>query len=414
VGRRLLSALFAAVALAALAPGLAPAQPSERDRLQELLNDRAQAIQAGDKAAFLASVDPTAGDFVESQSAWFDRFRTIHVVDYSLQLDLDRAPEFTRAKDREKYRVPVTVALVDERYRIDGYDNRPSLNRLFLTFVFRNRTWLVASDRDLDDLGLFTSRNPWDFGTVELHRSEHFLMVVHPEDSAFASPLLRLAEQALPEVDRVWTTPWSKKVVIYVPSSNTELERIIEATFDVTHFVAFAAFSVDRKKGWESTAPRIILNRANFLRHSPAGQTRILAHELLHVATRDASGPFVSAFIEEGLAQLAEPEVRVSAVSDRILRSGKFDGTPPENVEFVSQSSEQIFLAYQEALSVAMFMRDRYGIPKLNDFYSHLGALRTEPGTDRYHLRQTVGTVFGITLSDFEREWTAYLMRRGS
>lgn len=374
--------------------------------IDRVLAARAAAFRAGNRDQFLISVDPNSIEFRKSQELLFDRALAVPLTEYSLKLDED-APFFSRKRDKQKYGEDTIVAATEERFQVAGFDNQPSLGRLILTFVKRGGGWFIASDSDMDDLGIYSGRYPWDFGPVEIKTSEHFMMILHPEDASFASELLGLAEQALPNVDRVYKRAWNKKVVIYVPATKKELERIIDATFDVDPFVAFASSSIDRDEGWVPTAPRIILNRGNFLRHTTAVRRSIFAHELLHIATRDASGPFLFAFVEEGFAQMAETDRDQSF--RRAFRGSDVRLKLPEDVEFITGGPRSIGLTYNRAHSTFAFIEESFGLDKLNDFYVKLGSIRSEPGTARHHMDSSTREVFGLSLAEFESKWAAYV-----
>ncbi len=415
VAQRSLAMLMALVLLSGDSGSLVgPADRPERGRDEEissLLERRAGAVNARDRGAFLASIDPAATEFAAAQGARFDRMGTLPVLDYSLESEMERMGELTRAADRRRYGSAVVVAPVEEQFRIQGFDELPASNDHYYTFVKRAGGWRIASDSDLLDLGLASARQPWDFGPVQLFSSNHFLLVVHPDEARFAPQLLRLAEEALPKVDQVWGRPWSKRVPIFVPSSREELEGLLNVTFDVSNFVAFASASLDREAGWRFTGARIILNRANFLRHTPSSRREIFAHELAHVATREASGPFVPIFMEEALAELASANLDTSHLETRV-RSGSFDRRLPDDLEFRSGGGRAIYLSYQEALSVALFVRDRFGAEAFGRLYEALGAARVEAGTRKYHLDRVLTETLGMSLSDFEREWGSYVADR--
>lgn len=378
---------------------------SRKHEIDELLAARSASVAAGDRDGFLRSVDPGAGVFLAAQQAWFDQLRPVPIDGYRLELDLEEAPEFTRERDRKKYGREAIVALVEERFRIKDFDEHPVTNSLFYTFVKKADGWRIASDSDLEDLGIFSSRQPWDFGPVSISRSPHFLLVVHPSDSNRAGSLLSAAESALPQVRRVWRGPWSERVPIYVPASENELARLLDATFDVRNFVAVAVSSVDLDEGWHPVS-RVIVNPQNFLRRTAAVQTTILTHELVHVATRQASGPHLMNMVEEGLAQYAESErpAPMSKLNDDLRRAG-FDGVLPEDSDFFTGGGVAIRRSYLEALSAITYFVDRYGIDRLGQFYSALGSARIEPGIAAYHLDQALRSVAGISFADFEREW---------
>lgn len=228
-------------------------------------------------------------------------------------------------------------------------------------------------------------------------------MVFHPQDEALAESTLEQAERAIDQVSEVWQGDWSEKVVAYVPSTVEELEDLLGVTFDVSNFVAFAhsAFDVDE---FRFTGTRIIVNKENFIRHSLAARRGILTHELLHVATRDASGILVPSWVEEGLAQLTAT-TSISDVHASVARV--FDGDVATDMEFLTGTSTDISNAYATALSAIGYMREVYGIDGVNRFYEEIGGVGVEPGTVDYHVDQASRTALGKAFAEFEAEWAA-------
>jgi hypothetical protein len=404
-----LRALFLLIALVGfvLAAPATPAEPEDIAAIQALLDKRAKAVLQRDKEAFISTIDGADAKYKRAQSLWFDRFKSVPLAGYLLEVDADETPDLTRSRDRAKYDAPIRIALVQERFRIEGFDEIYSLHNQFLTFIKRDSGWLIATDADLEDLGLNSSRQPWDFAEIQIKTSPHFMLVFHPQNADLADGLLASAEQALPGVDRVWKSQWSKKVAVYVPASTNELEKLLDATIDVDNFVAFAIASVDRKEGFANASPRVILNPSNFLRFTQAGQQTILSHEFLHVATRGASGPFVNLMVEEGYAQLAEGSGGAAlAQVGRRARTQKVG--LPEDLDFVSGGGPSIGFAYLRAFSAFEFLQSRFGAEKVTQFYKDLGSRRTEPGTAFYHLDQSLQKTLGLTRAQFEEQWLKF------
>lgn len=394
---------LALIALLAVPSGT---RASDAGDIEDLLRTRAQALNSSDREAFMATLDPRNAEFVGAQERLFNSVIKLPISNFALEL-FDDEPELTREKDRRKYGGRVIVAPVKERYVLDGYDERPAIRELILTFVKQGQQWRIASDTDTEDLGEFTDRDLWEFGDIVTRTSAHFILLLHPEEASFAWELLASAEAALPAVDQVWKSEWSKKTPILVPSTKAELERLIEATFDVSNFVAFATSGLDREDedAWDVIGTRIILNRQNFLRHNQQVRTRILTHELVHVATRGATGPFVPVFAEEGLAELSG--TLATPILDRKIRDGRFDRRLPEDWEFTAGEGGDILNSYQEAVSALVFMKDKFGIESVNRFYLALGQVRLEPGTLEYRLGRAFQEALGITFPDFESQWAS-------
>jgi len=376
------------------------------EELQAVADARAEAVNSRDRAAFLRSVDTSSPEYRSRQADWFDGLTSTPVVDYSLTVDFDLYGSHARARDRERYGAPVIVTSVEQRFAFEGYQEEPALSELMVTFVKREPGWVFASDSDLDDLGFFSERYPWDFGPVQISTSARFVMLSHPSQADFAAELLPLAEAAMPQVDAIWLKPWAKKIPIIVPSNSDELAKILATTIDVSNFVAFAVTGIDNEEDWEATPRFTIINRERFGRYSPELKQSIFAHELLHIATAEYSGPFTSVWIEEGFGRLAEtPRAGDAQFFQRRVQAGRFDDRVPDDLEFISGSPTDIFAAYQESQSAVAYLQKRFGTEKLNDFYVRLGEARNEIGTMRFHLDQAMREVLAISFEDFQRDW---------
>lgn len=376
------------------------------EELQKVANARADAVRTNDKAAFLKTVDPTSPEYRSKQSEWFDVFTSAGPLGYALVVDLDLYGSNARTRDRERYGAPVIVTSVEQRFRFEGYQETAAVSELNMTFVKRESGWLVAGDSDLDDLGFFSERHPWDFGAVWINKSEHFLMISHQEQADFAAELLPIAESALSRVDQYWLKPWPKKIPIVVPSSRQELEKILATTIDVSKFVAFAVSGVDTEEKWEAAPRFIIINRDRFTGRDTDTKLSIFAHELFHVANSQYSGPFTPIWIEEGIARLVESQRPGDAqFFQRRVAAGRFDGRVPLDLEFISGPALDIFAAYQESLSAIAFLQKKVGTAKLNEFYSKLGEARDEPGTTIHHVDRAMREALGFSFTDFENEW---------
>jgi hypothetical protein len=247
---------------------------------------------------------------------------------------------------------------------------------------------------------------------VRRDRSPHFMSFRHTCDSAIGcvsvSPqLLEATEHGLERVRRYWPAAWSGRVVVLVPSETEELARMIQATFPLENFVAFASSSEDRSEGLEYTGHRIVLNPSSFLGRTGESELSILAHELLHVASRNLSGPFIPYFVEEGIAEYVggAGDPRGQDLIPSGIASGAVTGRLPLDHEFLLGSGNDIYLSYVESASAMTFFADRYGQDGLVRFYRLAGRPGIDPGTSRYHLDRAMRRVTGSGFGSFERAW---------
>jgi hypothetical protein len=335
---------------------------------------------------------------------------------YELQADWDRQGDLIRPSDAARYPAPeaATIPVTEERYRIEGWDNAPAAEDMYYTYVKFDGRWLIAEDTDLDDLTLYSARHLWDFGPVYARGNGRFLVIGHPCRSAGpaeCAPLparfIDLVDIALDRVDFHWHAPWRHRIVILVPGSVHEVTRLLQATFDVEDFVAFAYSTVDVKKGIQYTGHRIVLNPGALEGRSEDVVISILAHELLHIATRASAGPFVPVFVDEGIAEYvghqADPETLAFFNSE--VAAGLFNGLLPEDFEFTTGSGTDIFRSYQKSQSAVTFFIERWGLAQFTRFYRRLGNVGYEAGTVRYHVDLALKKTIGIGLDSFERQW---------
>ena len=399
-------------ALAAPVAAQSPRETDSRAAIQELLDRRSRALLDRDRDAFMATVARVSQAFVARQERFFSNVAEVPLRSYRYTVawermgDLARPSDIARYPDADRVVIPVT----EERYRIEGFDPEEAVEDTYFTFIEQDGAWLIAEDTDLDDLTLFSGRHLWDFGSLETEKSEHFVLYKHPCTGDCVSDdhdYLGLAEQGLQRVHRYWTGPWRGRVVILVPDTEEELARMIQSTFDLENFVAFAYSTVDLSDGIDYTGHRILLNPDAFQGRSSATVLEIMAHELLHVATRESAGPFIPIFVDEGVADYIGNDADPAALAffNSELSQGLFSGALPEDFEFTVGSGTDIYRSYQESQSAVSFFADRWGVPALVRFYRDLGRTRIAAGTVEYHLSRSLKKITGLDMDEFERAW---------
>ena len=346
--------------------------------------------------------------FMARQKSFFNQVIKLPLESYRLEPAWHRSGDLARPSDRRKYSdaEEVSIPLTEERYRIRGYDRAEAIEDQYFTFVKRDGRWLIAEDTDVEDLALLSGRHLWDFGRVEKEERGRLLQIAHPGGPR-SHDFLGLAESALKRVERFWTAPWDRDMVLLIPNDTDELGRILQTTFDLDDFVAFAYSGVDVSRGLEYAGHRIILNPEAFAGRAEETVTRILAHEMLHVASRYVSGPFVPIFVDEGIADFVGNAGDPSGLAffEAEVANGVFDGRLPEDFEFTVGTGTEIFRSYQESQSAVRFFVQRWGIKEFIRFYRALGSRRVVPGTANFHLSRALKKVTRLDLDGFEREW---------
>jgi hypothetical protein len=135
----------------------------------------------------------------------------------------------------------------------------------------------------------------------------------------------------------------------------------------------------------------------------------ILAHELLHIAARHSAGPFVPAFLDEGLAEFVSHQADPGRLAffDADAAAGVFDGRIPNDFEFLMGDATQIYRQYQKSEAAITYFVNRWGFDKLVAFYRRLGARSLVPGTIRWHIDRALRKTVGASFEDFERAWAS-------
>jgi hypothetical protein len=407
VGARAVVALAGFVLLGSLtAPSRAEAAQTSPGP-QSVLDARVAALAAGDRDAWLATVDPEApGGFREAQARLFDGLRSVPLESYSLEVRLDDTGDLAAGAGlAARYGgAPVQLPETRQRLRLRGYDAVDAVDSLWLTFVERGGRWYVAGDEDLAALGLDTARGLWDFAPIEVLATEHLLTIFHPEQRRRATALSAIAEEAVTVLEQRWDQPWPGRIPLVLPADTDELERLLQSTIDLDKFLAFVAYGADRDEGWTATAPRIYIQDANLSKYGRDFQLETLVHELAHAAGAPLAGPFVAAWVHEGVADWV--------ATGRPLRERKPDGSDgvlPRDFEFSTGAQSSIIGAYRESRSAASFLAARGGRATPTALFRELGAVRVAPGNIDHHvdaaLRRAVAPDFG--LAELTAGWSA-------
>ena len=390
--------LVASVLTGTAAPGEAAARD---DAVRAVLDQRERAVRDGDRAAFLDTVDPMATDeFKIRQGHLFDGLRSLPLESYELELRTDEAPDLgaglaARYPGAEGVFLPPVEAL----YRLAGVDTIDAVDGYYYTFLLRGGRWRIVSDRDLEDLGLPSARNLWDYGPVHHQRTEHFTILHDPADRKRAEALGSLCEEGYARLQSVYDKAVPAQIVVVLPHSLDQLREILQATFDLSNFVAFASAAVDRDDDWRSTAPRVYVQDTNLARSRRDFQLRTFHHEFTHVSAFGLAGPFVPSWVHEGVADwMASGENPPSKVDGS-------DGILPEDWEFTTGGAESIIRAYDESSSAMAFLAARKGKTAPLDLLAEVGELRSAPGTSEYRVDRGLRAVYGAGLDQFQKDW---------
>jgi hypothetical protein len=403
VALALLGTVSAGTAPASRAAAPFPASADSRlGAVQPVLDARVAALAAGNRSAWLATVDPSAPPtFRDGQGILFDNLRSLPLSRFLLTARTADSGDLSAGLSATYGGVPVFLPETRQVMRFAGYDDRDAVDSLWLTFVQRAGTWYVGGDNDLAPLGLDTARGLWDFGPVRVHPTAHFLVLSHPAQASRADALAAIAEEAIGLLNQRWNRPWLDRIPLILPGSEPELEQMLQSTVDLNKFVAFTVYGAVRDTGWEATAPRIYIQDLNLSRYSHGFQVQTLVHELTHAAASGLAGPEIPSWVHEGVADWV---AKGRSTAER--RPAGAEAHLPRDYQFTTGTGASILLSYDESRSaISVLARDR-GIDAPAAFFTALGALRVTPGSSDYQTDAALRAATGWGVADLERTWS--------
>jgi hypothetical protein len=380
--------------------------PDPRTELPKLLAKRAKAILAGDRAAFLATVDRRQKAWYRAQGTLFARLRTVPFSGFAYRLGDDLRP---RSLLKRRYRAEEVVqAQVEASYRFRGQDASPVLGRDSFTFVLTGAGWRIAGPGDSqmrrrDDVEI------WDGGPVRSRRSARTLIVHHPGQEALAGRLLRAADRAYAQVGAAWSGRWERRAVILVPRDEDEAERLVGAR-DLSRVAAVASSSVESGAAERVLGNRIVVNTSNVVRYDDLNLQVLVTHEMTHVATRTLGGG-VPLLLVEGFADYAALKplpLSFTETRQALARVGErgFDGALPTDSEFRGPAAA---LAYDEGSAFCLWVGETFGAAKLQALYREFAG--PDPPS-RGDFDRGIRLVLGISRRTAERRWAGWVRDR--
>lgn len=219
----------------------------------------------------------------------------------------------------------------------------------------------------------------------------------HPDTLAARRTVSTAVEVALRRVTAIWGPGWSGRVTVVLPDTQQEAGALVGQGVNLDQLAAVA------------TADRVVLNPRTFLTLTAVGRNLVLTHEVMHLASRAATGPQTPLWLVEGLADYAGYQglgvpLAVAAAEVRVqLRRGDAVTSLPGRVDFDGINPD-LAASYEQAWLAVVRIVERYGQPRLLALYRAIGAAGSPAAADL-----AFPTVLGTTRAAFEQEWAAHL-----
>ncbi|HEY8373382.1 MAG TPA: basic secretory protein-like protein [Pseudonocardiaceae bacterium] len=378
--------------------------------IRELLDRRARAVVDRDEAAFMSTVDPAADPaFRQAQRQLFANLADVPLGAWTYLLHPDDEvpavlPPGTAPADA------LWAPRVELRYAYTA-DPVPTVRPMGYLFARRGERWYLTSDTALGSQRRRTWRGPWDFGPVHTVTTQYGLVLGHPGNRAVVSRVARELDDAVQHVTAVWGPDWSRRVVVLLPETSAELQATVGVEFAVDGIAAVAvADRVDRDHGVVEGA-RVVLNPQAADRLSTTALRVVLRHEITHVAARASTVDGTPMWLLEGFADYvgyhdsALPPERVAPELARMVRAGQLPDSLPEDSAFHS-SGKRLDLAYQMSWSLAVYLEQVIGQPRLVEAFRQIAGIGAVSGEE---LDTRLRTLFGMDRDELLHGWRQFL-----
>ena len=277
---------------------IAAAVAARRVAVDTILIRRAQAVQTGNEALFLADVDPADKTLRAEQKILFANLVEMGFTEIGYSQAEERFnPSVVRAHGSTTYLVRVLM-----RYQIPKVDFAPVTTELGYTFISRGGRWVLTDDDDLDeDLGPGAHKEAWDLGRIQVHRSPRVLVVVEKGDTKRGRQIMAEATEGLDEVTAYWPRPWQGSVfVIALDESDVRDARFADEDIESAASTGSTFSSLPGQDTADGTVA------GGYIVVNPGERDRVdeilMSHEITHVATADLGG-YEPLWLAEGAAE---------------------------------------------------------------------------------------------------------------
>ena len=382
--------------------------------VERLLAARASALRARDRDAFLAPVDPGSPALRSRESRSFDALGQVPLGTWTYSVDGSSSPTDARLDSRygrDQWWAPkVTLS-----YALDGFDERPVVVDLHLTFTLRDGRWFLAADDDFVLQGRATPRAFWDHGPVVAVRARGVLVLGRPGAEALLQEVAAVTAAAVPRVTAAWG-PWTERVVVLVPRDAAELASLLGGERDLSQIAAVATAELHGGRGsYDPTGNRVLVNPDTFEGLGQLASRVVLTHEVTHVATRAATGPAVPAWLAEGFADhvaYRDEVLPVRAVAQRLgeqVRAGQVPAALPPDQDFEG-GSPRLTEAYESSWLAVRMLAGQHGDAGLLRLYRAVGAARDV--TAEQALESALRRELGTTSAQLTADWRGTLVQQ--
>lgn len=216
----------------------------------------------------------------------------------------------------------------------------------------------------------------WWLGPTTEARSGAVTVLAGPGQQAaqWRSTVDRAAEEVRSGLPPSLSSSWDGTVVVEVPGTERDFEAVLGVPADTRRGSA----AVTQIEGSADSATiRVVVNPRITEVVTAGDLPRVLAHEIVHVATQSPQSAAPDWAIE-GLAEwvsLRDHPKQQSWGTDQLLTEVRNSGAPralPGADQFSDTEPTRLRIAYAQSWLVSRYVAEKYSIRQLGDFYTAL------------------------------------------
>jgi hypothetical protein len=244
-----------------------------------------------------------------------------------------------------------------------------------------------------------------------VNATRHGIVLSHPGNGQMVERLTRELDPSVDAVGEIWPTSWSKRVVLLLPDSAGEMKALVGPDFPVNSVVAVAVADRVDNASRTVTGQRVVLSPNGVRALSIPSLRVVLRHEITHLAARADTVDGSPTWLLEGFADYVgyrDSDVTLEQGAPDLARQVRAEGPPtslPEDRAFRSSGAD-LDQAYQQSWSLARFVAQRWGEPRLVRLYRTLAAVG--PASAR-RTDDLLREVLGVDRAKLVGDWQEFL-----
>ncbi|HEX5620803.1 MAG TPA: hypothetical protein VFX51_20445 [Solirubrobacteraceae bacterium] len=353
-----------------------PEPPSDEQLVEDVLTDRADALQDGDRRAFLMTATRARrrADRAAIAAAAALPLRDVDLDAGSIDVTGRRA------------RAQVMV-----RYGIDGVRGTFQSTRR-VGFVKAGGRWRVASVRGE------RGRPPWEVGRFAVRRSPHFV-VLAPADAA-AGDLLTVLESGYAAMrERLQLGKLRRRYLVIAAADPGQARALTSQIRGLASLAAISDATINERGPARAVsnvvALRLLVVYSAFAGLGAEGQRRTIAHELTHAALAGQTSGRTPSWLVEGVAMYVSGDRRVAPPGEDL-------GPLSRPAAIAKLTGDAQARAYAASSAAAFTIVDRFGAQKLLDLYDAFNDPDLRGAAGRRLTDRALQRELGIGLADLE------------